>query len=66
MLPRDKQMFYSVVNEFLCQMTLNNPEAEQQLLTALQDESCLNPYMQQRLAEVFGPIFFYYPHTRFS
>ena len=55
-------MVYSIVNEFLGQMTFNNPKAEQLLLTALEDESCLTPLMQQRITEVFSPIFFHYPN----
>ena len=61
-LSTDKKMVYSIVNEFLGQMTLNNPEAERLLLTALQDESCLSPSMHQRIEGMFSPIFFHYPN----
>jgi hypothetical protein len=54
-------MVYSIVNEFLGQVTFNNPEGEQLLRTALEDESCLTSSMQQRIEEVFSPIFFHYP-----
>ena len=60
--PADQNMVYAIVNEFLGQITLNNPEAEQLLLTALEGESCLTPSMQQRIEEVFSPIFFNYPN----
>ena len=49
-----------IVNEFLGQMTFNNPEAEQLLLTARDGELCLTPSMQHRIEEVFSPIFFHY------
>ena len=55
-------MVYSIVNEFLGQMTFNNPAAEQLMLTALEDESCLTPSVKQRIEEVFSPIFFHYPN----
>ena len=41
-------------------MTCNKPEAEQLLLTALEDESCLTLSMQQRIEQVFSPIFSHY------
>ena len=44
------------------QITFNNSEAEQLLLTALESESCLPLWMQRRIEEVFSPIFFYYPN----
>ena len=61
-LPTDKGMIYSIVNELLDKITFNSPEAEELLVTALQDESCLPPSMQALLEEVFSPIFFYYPN----
>ena len=61
-LPTDKQMIYSIVNEFLGKITFNSPEAEELLVVALQDEACLPPSMQVLLEEVFSPIFFYYPN----
>ena len=61
-LPTDKGMIYSIVNELLGKITFNSPEAEELLVVALQDESCLPPSMQVLLEEVFSPIFFYYPN----
>jgi hypothetical protein len=61
-LPTDKEMIYSIVNEFLGKITFNSPEAEELLVVALQDEACLPPSMQVLLEEVFSPIFFYYPN----
>jgi hypothetical protein len=61
-LPAGQTMVYSIVNEFLGQMTFNNPKSEQLLLAALRDETCLSPSMQQRIEEVFSPIFFHYPN----
>ena len=59
--PSDKKMIYSIVNEFLGNMTFYNPEAEALLHAALIDESSLPASMQGRLHEVFSPIFFYFP-----
>ena len=59
--PSDKKMIYSIVNEFLGNMTFYNPEAEALLHAALIDESSLPASMQGRLREVFSPIFFYFP-----
>ncbi len=39
--PTDKGMIYSIVNELLDKITFNSMEAEELLVTALQDESCL-------------------------
>ena len=60
-LPADKQMIFSIVNEFLGKITFNNPVAEDMLIAALTDESCLTPSMHLRVEEVFSPIFFHYP-----
>ena len=54
-------MTYSIVNEFLGKITFNNPVAEELLVAALKDESCLTPSMHWRVEEVFSPIFFHYP-----
>ena len=59
--PSDKKMIYSIVNEFLGNMTFYNPEAETLLQAALTDESSLPASIQERLNEVFSPIFFYFP-----
>ena len=56
-LPADKEMIYSIVNEFLGKITFNNPEAEELLVATLKDESCLPRSMQLLLDEVFSPIF---------
>ena len=56
-----KKMIYSIVNEVLGNMTLNNPKAEALLDAALTDESFLPASMQKRLDEVFSPIFLYFP-----
>ena len=61
-LPADKKMIYAIVNEFLGRITFNNPEAEELLVAALEDESCLTPAMRLRMEEVFCPIFFHYPN----
>ena len=61
-LPAGLTMVYSIVNEFLGQMTFNNPKSEQLLLTALRDETCLSPSMQEGMEEVFSPVFFHYPN----
>ena len=61
-LPADKMLAYSIVNEFLGKITFDNPEAEHMLLEALDDESPWIAQVQHRIAEVFEPIFFYYPH----
>ena len=61
-LPADKMLAYSIVNEFLGKKTFNNPEAEHMLLAALEDESPWIAQKQHRIAEVFEPIFFHYPH----
>ena len=60
-LPADKKMTYSIVNEFLGKITFNNPVAEELLVAALKDETCLTPSMHLRVEEVFSPIFFHYP-----
>ena len=61
-LPADKMLAYSIVNEFLGKITFNNPEAEHMLLAALEDESPWIARKQHRIAEVFEPISFHYPH----
>jgi hypothetical protein len=61
-LPADRGMIYSIVNEFLGKITFNSPEAEELLVAALKDESCLPPSMHLLLQEVFSPIFFHYPN----
>ena len=55
-------MVYSIVYEFLGKITFNSPEAEELLIAALVDESCLTASMHERLEEVFTPIFLHYPN----
>jgi hypothetical protein len=54
-------MIYAIVNELLGKITFNNPEAEELLLAALKDESCLTPEMHQCVEDMFSRIFFNYP-----
>ena len=61
-LPADKMMIYSIVNEFLGKITFNNPKAEEMLVAAMNDESCLTPELHCRVQEMFCPIFFHYPN----
>ena len=56
-VPAEKKIVYSIVNQFLGQMTFNNLDAEEMLLTAVEDESFLMPPMEQRIEEVFSRIF---------
>ena len=56
-----KKMIYSIVNEVLGNITLNNPKAEALLDAALTDDSVLPASVQERLDEVFSPIFLYFP-----
>ena len=60
--PADRGMIYAIVNEFLGKITFNNPVAEDMLIAALTDESCLTPSMHLRVEEVFSRIFFHYPN----
>lgn len=41
-LPAEKQLIYSIVNAFLNKMTFHHPQAEELLVAALNDETCLN------------------------
>ena len=61
-LPVEKQMIYSIVNEFLNKMTFHHPQAEELLVEALNDEACLKPSIYLHVQEVFSQIFFYYPN----
>ena len=58
----DQNMIYSVVNEFLAQMTFHSAEAEGLLRTALADEEGLTPEMREGIEDVFDPIFFHFRH----
>jgi len=53
-------MIYSIVNEFLGMITFSNSVAEEMLIAALMDESCLSPSVHLRVEKVFSRIFFYY------
>ena len=61
-LQAQKDMIYSIVNGFLGNMTFNNPEAEELLLAALEDEPRMPHDMYQCVQEAFSPIFFHYPN----
>ena len=60
-LSPEKKMVYSIVNEFLGNITFNNPEAEALLEAVLREESCLTASTLARVVKVFSPIFCYYP-----
>ena len=60
-LSSEKKMVYSIVNEFLGNITFSIPEAEGLLQAALLAEACLPASMQMRLQDVFSPIFYYFP-----
>jgi hypothetical protein len=59
-LPSEKQLIYSIVNGFLNSITFHHAQAEELILAALKDESCLSPATQERVEEIFSPIFFEY------
>ena len=59
-LPSEKQLIYSIVNGFLNSITFHHAQAEELILAALKDEACLPPATQERVEEVFSPIFFEY------
>ena len=56
-IPADREMIYSIINEFLGKMTFNNPEAEEMLVAALTDDSCLPPSMHLVSVDVCSPAF---------
>ena len=60
-LSPEKKMVYSIVNEFLGNITFNNPEAEALLEAVLREESYLTASTLARVVQVFSPIFCYYP-----
>ena len=60
-LSPEKRMVYSIVNEFLGNITFNSPEAEALLEAVLREESCLTASTLARVVKVFSPIFCYYP-----
>ena len=60
-LPAEKQLIYSIVNAFLNNITFHHPQAEELLVAALKDETCLTPSIHLHVEEVFSPIFFHYP-----
>jgi hypothetical protein len=61
-LPAEKQLIYSIVNAFLNNITFHHPQAEDLLVAALKDETCLTPSIHLRIEEVFSPIFFDHPN----
>ena len=60
-LSSEKKMVYSIVNEFLGNITFNNPEAEALLEAVLREDACLTASTFAPVVEVFSPIFCYYP-----
>ena len=60
-LPAEKQLIYSIVNAFLNNITFHHPQAEELLVAALNDETCLTPSIHLHVEQVFPPIFFHYP-----
>jgi hypothetical protein len=60
-LPSEKRLIYSIVNAFLNKITFHHPQAEELLVAALNDETCLPHSMHTRVEEVFTPIFIHYP-----
>ena len=61
-LPTEKQFIYSIVNAFLNKMTFHHPQAEELLVAALNNETCLTPSIYLHVQEIFSQIFFYYPN----
>ena len=61
-LPTEKQLCYSIVNAFFNNMTFHYAQAEELLVAALNDETCLIPSIFLHVQEVFSQIFFHYPH----
>ena len=60
-LSPEKRMVYSIVNEFLGNITFTSPEAEALLEAVLREETCLTASTLARVVKVFSPIFCYYP-----
>ena len=60
-LSSEKKMVYSIVNEFLGNITFNNPEAEALLVAVLREDACLTASTFAPVVKVFSPIFRYYP-----
>ena len=61
-LSPEKRMVYSIVNEFLGNITFTSPEAEALLEAVLREETCLTASTLARVVKVFSPIFCYYPN----
>ena len=61
-LPAEKELIYSIVNAFLNNITFDYPQAEELLVAALKDKTCLTPSIHLHVEEVFSPIFFHYPN----
>ena len=61
-LPAEKALIYSIVYAFLNNITFHHPQAEELLVAALKDETCLTPSIHLRVEEVFSRIFLHYPN----
>ena len=61
-LPAEMQIIYDIVNAFFNNITFRHPQAENILVAALKDETCLPRSILLRIEEVFSPIFFHYPN----
>ena len=56
-LSSEKKMVYSIVNEFLGNITFNKPEAEALLIAALREDACLTASTFAPVVKVFSRIF---------
>ena len=61
-LPAEKQLSYSIVNEFLNKITFQAPQVEELLVKALNSGIWLSQLQHLRVEEVFAPMFFHYPN----
>ena len=60
-LSPEKRMVYSIINEFLGNITFSSYEAEALLEALLREDSCLTASTLAPVVKVFSPIFCYYP-----
>ena len=60
-LSPEKRMVYSIINEFLGNITFSSSEAEALLEALLREDSCLTASTLAPVVKVFSPIFCYYP-----
>ena len=61
-LQPDAVVIYSTMHAFLDQITLHHPQAEEMLMPALNDDTCLTPSIYLHVQEVFSNIFFPHPN----